>query len=73
MSQYNEILSHLKRYGSITPLQALNQYGCYRLAARINEMRQRNHEILTVMIPCGDRKEYAEYRYRGLTNSAIGE
>ena len=73
MSQYTDILSHLKRHGSIDPMQALSQYGCYRLAARIEEMRNRGHVIFTAIIPCGQNKKRAEYRYRGLTNASIGE
>ena len=73
MSQYTDILSHLKKHGSIDPMQALHQYGCYRLAARIQEMRDRGHVIFTILVPCGDNKKRAEYRYRGLTNASIGE
>ena len=65
MSQYTDILSHMKRYGSIDPMTALSQYGCYRLAARIKEMRDRGNEIITVMIQVGPHKEHAEYRWRG--------
>lgn len=41
------ILKHLKRK-SITPLEALEHYGCFRLAAIIHRLRQRGHEIKTV-------------------------
>ena len=34
------ILEHLEKYGSITPLQALDLYGCFRLAARVHELRK---------------------------------
>lgn len=30
-SQKQAVLSHLKEYGSITPLEALKLYGCLRL------------------------------------------
>ena len=36
-SQYDMILKHLKRGDSITPLDALDKYGCFRLAAVICE------------------------------------
>lgn len=65
MSQELEILSHIKRTGSITPLEALNEYGCMRLAARIFDLRSRGHNIVSieknVMTPNG-RKKWAEYR-----------
>jgi hypothetical protein len=41
------ILKHLKRK-PITPLEALQQYGCFRLAAAIHTLRKRGHEIKTV-------------------------
>lgn len=47
MSQKNRILGHLRRHKTINPLQALDKYGCYRLAARISELREQGHKILT--------------------------
>ena len=46
MSQASRILSHLKRR-PITPLQALDLYGCMRLAARVADLRERGHKIIT--------------------------
>ena len=60
MSQEKAILSHLKR-GPITPLDALERYGCFRLAARINDLRGRGHRIETEMVERDD-KRYARYR-----------
>lgn len=42
-----QILEHLKRHRSITPMDALNLFGCYRLAARIYDLRDAGHEIVT--------------------------
>lgn len=41
------VLKHLKRK-PITPLEALEHYGCFRLAAIIHSLRKRGHEIKTV-------------------------
>jgi len=41
------ILAHLKRK-SITPLEALEKYGCLRLASVIHVLRGRGLEIKTV-------------------------
>lgn len=60
MSQSLQILNHLKRQ-PITPIEALNQYGCMRLAARINQLRYQGHLIETRMVEKGD-KRFAEYR-----------
>jgi len=76
MSQYSQILTHLKKHGSIDPMKALHRYGCYRLAARIQEMRQRGQNIETVMIKFGEGRQHAEYRWRGeksLTGQLNGE
>ncbi|MCF6775258.1 helix-turn-helix domain-containing protein [Thiotrichales bacterium 19X7-9] len=45
MQQSEAILNHLKRHGSITPLEALNEYGCLRLGARIYDLRRQGIEI----------------------------
>jgi hypothetical protein len=47
MSQSNDVLVHLQRYGSITPKEAADLYGCWRLAARVMELRQSGHPITT--------------------------
>jgi len=60
MSQEDQILSHLKRR-SITQLQALNNYGCMRLAARIERLRGRGHKIKTKFIRTHNNRSYARY------------
>ena len=65
-SQYQKILAHLKKKKTITPMEALNLYGCFRLASRINEMRDDGIKILTTMIE-DDGKHYAKYEYLGET------
>lgn len=61
MSQERLILSHLKRYGSIEPLTALDKYGCFRLAARITDLKDRGYKIATEMVKKGG-KRLAKYR-----------
>lgn len=39
MTQRDMIREHLQRFGSIEPLTALSQYGCYRLGAVIFNLR----------------------------------
>jgi len=60
-SQKQQILKHLKRGKSITALQALNKYGCLRLASRINEIKQEGYTIVSKMVTRGG-KRFAEYR-----------
>ena len=45
MSQKDDILFHLQEYGSITPMEALNEYGCFRLASRIHDLKRDGIDI----------------------------
>ena len=67
MNQKERILQHMQTHGSITPLEALRDYGCFRLAARINDLRT-EHDIETTTIErvnqFGDRVRFAEYRLK---------
>ena len=69
MSQYDQILNHLKSGKSITPLEALHLYGCFRLSARINDLRKSGYLIETINIH-KDRKHYASYHLRQETADA---
>ena len=60
VSQVDAILKHL-RSGPITPLDALRDHGCFRLAARINDLRRDGHAIRTALVVRGGKK-VAEYR-----------
>ena len=42
MTQTEMILNHLKGGGSITGMEALNHFGCFRLASRISEIKKDN-------------------------------
>ena len=55
MSQTADILETLRR-GPITPLEALRDHGCLRLAARIEELRSEGHVIITEMIKHNGKK-----------------
>ena len=61
LSQKEQILRHLTKGESITPLQAFAKYCCLRLAARINDLRQDGHHIKTTTIKTRDGKHYAQY------------
>lgn len=54
-------MAHLKSGKSITPLEALNLYGCFRLGARIWELRNEGHSIITDIIE-NNGKRFACYR-----------
>lgn len=54
---------YLNMYGDITPLEALNAYGCFRLSARISELRESGMNIRTVIAK--GVKNYAIYILEG--------
>lgn len=64
MSQTQAILDHMKRGQPITPMDALRLYGCFRLAARVADLRESGHPIERQLIR-KDGKTYAEYRLGG--------
>ena len=47
MTQKMKVLWWLKKYGSITPLDALREFGCMRLASRIAELKEAGWGITT--------------------------
>ena len=61
-TQNQQILDYLKKGNSINPLEALNLFGCFRLSARIYNLRQEGHDIIkrTITSDHGD-KHFAEY------------
>jgi len=63
MSQNQSILLHLKKHRKITPLEALRAYRCFRLAARIQELRQSGHKIVTRLVHKRGAT-FAEYNYK---------
>ena len=60
MTQSQQILQHLRK-SPLTPLEALSLYGCFRLGARVHELRREGHRIESRMVQ-SNGKHYAEYR-----------
>lgn len=63
MTQTETILAHLKAGGSITPIDALRDYGCFRLAARIKDLRDEGHPVEMTWETDGE-KRWARYSLR---------
>ena len=63
ISQRTKILDYMRKYGSITHLQAQQDLGCMRLAARIGELREMGYAI-------GTRMKTGKNRDGGVTNFA---
>jgi len=66
-SQNESIRKHLESGKSINPLQALKEYGCFRLASRVNDLRKSGLRIKTEMIT-ENNKTFAEYKLDGENN-----
>lgn len=64
MSQIDAIRAYLLRGKPITPLQALNLFGCFRLAAVIFNLRAEGFTIETEMVYSGEKK-WASYTLTG--------
>ena len=67
MSQNDSILKLLKEGKTITNRSAIELFDCYRLSARIKDLRCRGNNIETDMIygrdeETGKYKKYARYR-----------
>jgi hypothetical protein len=63
MSQSSAILLYLQSGHTLTAYDALRLFNCFRLAARIDDLRRDGHSIETVMVE-GNGKRWAEYRLR---------
>jgi len=60
MSQSEWILNQLK-ISPVTPMEALAGCGCFRLAARISELRQQGYDIQTKSLILPSGKIVAQY------------
>lgn len=60
MNQTNQILDYLRTGKAITPLEALNHFGCFRLGARIYEIKKLGYKVKTEIERQGD-KHWAKY------------
>lgn len=59
-AQKTQILMHMRTKGPVTPLSALKLFGCFRLAARIDDLRKDGWLINSTMVTHRG-KRYASY------------
>jgi len=45
MNQATRIVEYMRDHGSITALEAMRDLGCYRLAARIHDIKELSYDI----------------------------
>ena len=46
-SQTHTVLAYIRRHGSITAAEAVEGFRCYRLAARVKDLRNMGYDIVT--------------------------
>lgn len=59
-TQTERILNYLSKNKRITPIEALEKFGCFRLAARIADLRKSGHTIWTNSVT-KNGKTFASY------------
>ena len=55
LSQKEKVLRHLKEVGSITPLDAFNDYAFMRLTSRICELKDEGYDIKSELVSSRNR------------------
>lgn len=61
-SQSQRILEYLLAGKRLTPLLALEKFGCFRLGGRVYDLKREGWDIQTEMITLQSGKRIAEYR-----------
>jgi hypothetical protein len=64
-SQLAQILAHMKAGHGITGLDALHRFGCFRLPARIADIKRMGHDVKREMIEVNG-KRVARYWMEGV-------
>ncbi len=72
LTQCERILRHLNDFGSITSLEAMQEYGIMRLASRISDLKSLGHNIVVVTETgknrYGEKTSYARYSLKEAQN-----
>lgn len=68
MTQCEKILDYMLCNGSITPLDAMKEFGCMRLASRINDLKQQGFVITSTIETninrYGEKIRYSRYELK---------
>ena len=64
-TQAGRILAHLRAGNRLTALEALDAFGCFRLAARIHELRREGWKVQERTVETASGKRVAEYFVEG--------
>lgn len=55
-SQAQRILEYLQLGNGITPLEALNLFGCFRLSARIADIKKQGYPVVTEVVSVNSKR-----------------
>lgn len=61
MSQADRILEYMLAGNSITPLEALNRFGCLRLGARIADIKAKGYLVYSEFVTTATEKKVKKY------------
>lgn len=68
MTQVERVLMYMNTYGSITPLDAMREFGIMRLASRISDIKRLGYDVNKEMVQAenrfGEKTCYARYSLR---------
>ena len=68
LTQCDRILRHMRDHGSISSLEAMNEYGIMRLASRINDLKAQGFAIVSEFSTgknrYGEDTHFAVYRLK---------
>ena len=66
LTQCDRILRHMRDYGAINPMEAIQEYGCMRLASRIADLKGQGYDIVSERTKgknrYGEQTNYCTYR-----------
>jgi hypothetical protein len=61
VKQTEAIKAHLEEGNTITAIEALNKFGCFRLASRIHDLKTEGYVVDKIMVTGENNKRYAQY------------
>lgn len=61
VKQTEAIKAHLEAGNTITAIEALNKFGCFRLASRIHDLKTEGYVVEKIMVTGENNKRYAQY------------
>ena len=64
-TQTEQIKQYLDQGHTLTAIEALEKFHCFRLASRIYDLKQEGYKVNKIMITGDNKKRYAQYAKAG--------